>query len=204
MAKTEIKMAKEPVVHLFQGKTVYEEYLCRPTGMSVGRYFDVADVDTLWERERACIEKALSMQAFFPKLINITLDSLPFLAESDFVWDGGIEIVEWNLSGKPPSAYARIPSLIQKLKSRGLEVWVDDLTEQTYGFWKWQDVTGFKVHVDEIKQKWCQKFLQEEKRPIIVEGVETEREFEQLTDSNVLMAQGYLFFKEGVYVGTQC
>ena len=174
-----IHMAREPVVDLVSGEVVYEEYLCRPEGMTVAQYFDVSSPTELWERERKCIEKALDIKTDIPKLINLTVDSLPFFLESSFVWKGGLEIVEWR--GNREKLISYLPLLYQ----RGLEVWIDDLSKDEFDFWKEKDVSGFKIWPDNM-------ILGLFTNRLIVEGVETELQLELAEKVGIRLVQGYL------------
>jgi hypothetical protein len=176
-------MEREPVVDLVSGEVVYEEYLCRPEGMTVAQYFDVASDTELWERERRCIEKALDIKTDIPKLINLTVDSLPFFLKSSYAWQGGLEIVEWQ--GDREKLVPYLPLIGQ----RGLEVWIDDLAHEELAFWREKDVTGFKIWPENLTVAVSGK-------RVIVEGVETEQQLDRVKKAGIQLAQGYLFSRK--------
>jgi hypothetical protein len=73
-----IKMIPQPIVDIQTGNVAMEEWLCRPQGMTLAEYFDVLDPYQLWEREAKCIQEAIKQESKIPKMINITLSSLPY------------------------------------------------------------------------------------------------------------------------------
>lgn len=191
-----IRMIPQPIIDVRSQKVVMEEWLCRPLQGTVGEFFDVEDPYLLWEREARCIYEAIKETQSVPKLLNLTLSSLPYFLETEWTWNGGIELVEWG-PGRG-SLFKILPVLISGLKNRGLQVWVDDLTPADWLQWRFIKVDGYKVALDQIQhvKRDVNPFFHEmmsKNKPVVVECVETKEQERQVKRLGISYAQGFLY-----------
>lgn len=192
--KVSIKMISQPIVDLQTGETIMQEWLCRPSVGTVEEYFAVEDPLTLWRKEAECIEAALSCPSTKPKLINITLSSLPYFLDTNWTWDGGIECLEWG--PRQASMMRLLPLLLQRVHQRGLKVWVDDLIPARWLEWKYAKVDGYKVAWNTLTKGIASPFikeLQSRSKPIIVEWVENQQTEEEVKKLGIRYAQGFYY-----------
>lgn len=183
-------MIRQPIIDVITNEVVTEEYLCRPYGMSVAEYFRCESAEELWAKEKACIEESIRIQGESKKKnINITLSSLPYFLETELTWDGGIEIVEWQMTDT-----RNIDEMVERLKQRGLNVWVDDITPENWSIWCYSNVTGFKVAFPIISKSLSfLRELQARHKPIMIEEIEQQTHLEFLQNYGLRFAQGFLF-----------
>lgn len=170
-----------------------EECLSRP-GCSIKDYFTLKDRNTLIRRElHAILQSIEGSLGESPYNINVTLYTLPFISNLPFInWRGGIEIVEWEKSISPYFKQTRMA--IRDMQSRGLMVWADDVTAGDLPMWLRVGTNGFKVELQEIQNNpEFLKALQNTKKPIIVERIETEIEHQWIKQKGITLAQGYYY-----------
>ncbi|WP_414854187.1 EAL domain-containing protein [Brevibacillus sp. IT-7CA2] len=185
-------MIAQPIVDLVKQEVVMEEWLCRPQGMLVESFFSVENQAELWKREAMCLREAMKMKSKNPKSINLSLSSMPYFLETSWSWDGIIEIVEWAVINRE-----RFQEYTGKLKERGLQVWLDDLTRETWDDWKTEDVDGYKISFEEAIRcaDWL-NLVKQKGKPIIVERIETREMEKAAIDLGLSLGQGYLYSKQ--------
>jgi len=189
-----IRMISQPIVNMRKKQVVREEWLCRPTSMSIAEFFAVSDPVALWERESLCIQETIQINSAKPKSINLTLSSLPYFLQTNLHWNGGIELVEW---GHPVLENYPLQEYVQQLLQRGLEVWVDDLTIDQWGIWKALPVTGYKIA--RLQDHQDPRFIYEvihTGKPIVLEWIETEEEEKVALDLGIQYGQGHMYMNQ--------
>lgn len=182
-------MVAQPIVDITNRRIVMQEWLCKPVDGSAETFFQTKSREELWYRESLCIRKALEKQSPYRKSLNLTMSSLPYFLETEWTWDGVIEIVEW-----PTRSLEECPGLIDELHNRGLEVWLDDLTSEEWPRWKQAGVDGFKIAFEEISAhpSLLQELLQTEK-PIVVERIESLEMEKAVHRLGILYGQGFYY-----------
>ena len=188
-----LEIHTQPIINVFTGQKILEECLSRP-GCSIKDYFTTKDRNTLIRRELHAILQAVEeIGGETPCNINVTLYTLPFVSRLPFInWRGGIEIVEWEKSIAPYFKQTRIA--IRDLQAKGLMVWADDVSHEDISMWLQTGVNGYKVELLEIQSNPdFLKALQEIKKPIVVERVETEEDHLWVLEHGITLAQGYYY-----------
>ncbi|WP_019123876.1 hypothetical protein [Brevibacillus massiliensis] len=184
-----INMIPQAIVDLQSKKVVMQEWLCRPTQQSVQEFFSVEDAETLWEREKMCIKTAMCIDSCVPRMINLTLSSLPFFLKTSWKWEGGVEIVEWGVANQEQfNQYA------EKLHERGLTIWIDDLTPNGWFFWRDKPVDGYKISFGQAMKQT--RFFQEVRntgKPVILERIETKEMEVMAIQLGGQMGQGFFY-----------
>lgn len=190
-----IETVSQPIVNLITGETVLEERLCRP-GCNIKEYFNTRDKNTLLRRELHAILQCIEESNGTPYNINVTVYTLPILCRLPISWNGGVEIVEWETGISPYFKQTRMA--IRELQSRGLLVWADDVTANTFETWLKVGANGLKVEVEEIMNDLVfAEQLKSTKKPIIVERVESKEEHEFIKKLGITLAQGFFYGAPG-------
>lgn len=189
-----IRIIKQPIINILTRQVMLEECFCRPDGYaSLKEYFSIRDPWLLWQREYHAILQAITHQTSYPMNCNITMMSLPkLLASNELSWNGGIEIVEW---GRTSMSMESIQAAIQKLQTRGLSVWADDVTPELLDFWVQTGVPGLKVELQELYDIDFLARLKYTKKPIIIERIETKSDEKFVLESGFHLVQGHLYGK---------
>lgn len=184
-----IEMVAQPIVDLTNRKVVMEEWLCRPKEGTVKSFFDLRNPKELWMREALCIKSAIKKKSTVKKSLNLSLSSMPYFLQTDWTWYGIIEIVEWGIV-----QLEKFQDYSILLKQRGLEVWLDDLTYQSWAQWRHADVNGYKITFEEAihHPEWIEKVKQQGKY-IIVEQIETREMEKQVMGMGITLGQGFLY-----------
>lgn len=188
-----IKTVGQPIVNILTGEKVFEERLCQP-GCDIREYFNAKNRNTLLRRELHAILQCIEESNGFPFNVNVTLYTLPYLCRLPISWNGGLELVEWELSLAPHFKQTR--ALVQSMQARGLSVWADDVTPHTLEMWLKVGVNGLKVEIEAIKND--NSFIDQlkiTKLPIIIEKVETESQHEFIKNLGIVLAQGFYYGK---------
>ncbi|MBO8164217.1 MAG: hypothetical protein H0Z34_10935 [Brevibacillus sp.] len=186
---TTVKMIPQAIVDLETKELVMQEWLCRPLQQSVQEFFSAEDPETLWQREEICIRTALEMDSRMPRMMNLTLSSLPFFLQTSLKWEGGVEIVEWGIAYLSSFEY-----YAEQLRDRGLQIWIDDLSPDTWEFWKRKHVDGYKVDIRYVLRQpdfFCE--VQAVGKPVVVERIETLEMEKQAMQFGGKMGQGFLY-----------
>jgi EAL domain-containing protein (putative c-di-GMP-specific phosphodiesterase class I) len=124
--------------------------------------------------------------------VNITLHTLPYLCRLPISWNGGIELVEWELSLAPH--FRQLRGLVQSIQGRGMSVWADDVTAATLKMWLKIGVNGLKVEIEAIRNDTS--FIEQiklTKLPIIVEKIENKLQHEFIKNLGIVLAQGFYY-----------
>lgn len=186
-----MRMARQPIYNIISKTVLLEEMLCRPPDCTIKEWLSTNDPHILWQREYKAILEAIEHQNCKPININVTMSSLPRLIENPaLTWSGGVELVEWGTSKIPVT---EMREHIQKLQSRGLTVWADDVTQETLNYWIRSGVSGIKVEIDELNDSLFIKRLKETKKAIIIERIEDKREEKIMLEHGFHLGQGYLY-----------
>jgi hypothetical protein len=189
-----IKMVPQSIVDLSTGEIGMQEWLCRPKKGTLEEYFSILDPYELWLREAACIEVALDQPSRVPKLLNLTLSSLPYFLERNYMWNGGIELIEWG--PRQAKILKILPLLLKRVRDRGLKIWVDDLSPSAWLQWKYAKVDGYKLVWEPGKKSFSQPFFKEVQscgKPIIMERIEDQDTEEMVKNLGIKYGQGFYY-----------
>lgn len=186
-----IKTVGQPILNLITGEKIMEERLCRPQGRSLNEYFDVKDKNALWRRELHSVLQCIEESNGIPYNINVTAYSLLLLTKLPISWNGGIEIVEWNLQS---IRFEELHFAIADMQNRGMTVWADDVTMKTLNLWLATGVNGIKAEINEIRKN--HRFidsLKACKKPVIIERIETNSDHQFVKEKGFILGQGYFY-----------
>lgn len=190
-----IRTVGQPIVNIITGQKVLEERLCRPS-IPLKEYFSYKDRNTLLRRELHSIFQSIEDANGYPCNINVTVYSLLTLVHLPIVWNGGIELVEWDREACP--SVAELREAVRAIQSKGLTVWADDVTPQALAMWLEVGVNGIKTEIQLIKDdRFFLDKLKGIKKPTIIEKVETEEEDAFLKENGFQLAQGFYYGMPG-------
>lgn len=126
--------------------------------------------------------------------MNLTLSFIPYFLETNWIWKGVLEIVEWG--PRKHQIIKHLPYLLPLLSQRGIRVYVDDLVPQTWLTWRCQKVDGYKISWEDLKIEGRESFFKEVRtqlKPVVLERIENKEIESYALCLGIEFGQGWLY-----------